>query len=166
MIHEKYQHLLTDNEGIREVAKEILDHGFIALDNFLDEESSRKFHEVASDRSNGWKKGEELKGTAIYDFGFSDELLLFSQRLHDARSEITGEPNATLLKEKQVVGLPYKNAADENNNNETSYHFDGAYVNYLLPLVLPEDQSDGSGNLVVFPNLRLKHSPLVSKIIS
>ena len=166
MINSKYQSLLTDDDAVKVVAQEILEKGFVALDDFLDEPSKAAFHATAADRSNGWKKGDELKGTPVYELGHSDEFMLLSQRLYDARCEITGEPKVTLLKEKQVVGLPYKNAADGDNNYETSYHFDGAYVNYLLPLILPEDQSDGSGNLVVFANLRLKYPALVSKIIA
>lgn len=166
MINEKYRHLLTDDEAIKDVAKEILDKGYISLDEFLTPEAKSAVHLVAADRSNCWKKGEELAGTAVYELGKSDEVLLLSQRLVDARAEITGEPKVTLIKDKQLVGLPHKEASNPENNKVTAYHFDGAYINYLLPLVLPKDQSDGSGNLVVFPNVRLKYPKLVSKIVA
>ena len=166
MINQKYQNLLTDDAEIKKVVTEILNTGYVALDSFLDDASSEAFHTVASDRNNGWKKGEELKGTALYTLAHSDEFLLLSQRLYDARCEITGEPKVQLLKEKQVVGLPYKDATHNGPNEETAYHFDGAHINYLLPLILPADQSDGSGNLVAFPNMRLKYPSLVSKVIA
>jgi len=166
MINEKYRHLLTDDEAIKQAAQDILDQGYIALDNFLTPEAQAAVHAVADERSNCWKKGDELQGTAVYELGKSDEVLELSQRLVDARCDITGEPKTTLTKEKQLVGLPHKDAKNAANNKVTAYHFDGAYINYLLPLVLPEDQSDGSGNLVVFPNLRLKYSKLVSKMVA
>ena len=166
MFNTKYQELLTDDQAIKNVVQEILDTGYVALDDFLDEPSKAAFHAASLSDSCRNKKGEQLKGSPIYDFGYSDELLLLSQRLYDARCDITGEPKVTLLKEKQVVGMPYKDGRQGNKNLETSYHFDGAYVNYLLPLILPEDQSDGSGNLVVFPNLRLKYPSVISKIVS
>ncbi|MFT7507236.1 MAG: hypothetical protein ACI92I_000379 [Acidimicrobiales bacterium] len=166
MINAKYQSLLTDNEAIKKVVQEILDTGYVALDSFLDEPSAAAFHAASLDETVRNKKGEQLRGTPVHEFGYSDDLLLLSQRLYDARCEITGEPKAPILKEKQVVGMPYKDAKHVDQNAETSYHFDGAYVNYLLPLILPADQSDGSGNLVAFPNLRLKYPPLVSKIVA
>ena len=148
------------------IAKEMLEVGFVALDNFLDPTAQSAFHAIADDRSNGNKKGEQLKGTAIYDFGYSDEIMLLSQRIYDTRCKITGEKSVQLQKEKQMVGVPYKDGRQGTPNKVTAYHYDGAYINYLLPLVLPDDQSKGDGNLIMFPNLRAKYPALIVKIIS
>ena len=52
MINEKYRHLLTDDEAVKAAAKEILDKGFISLDEFLTVEAKAAVHAVAADRSN------------------------------------------------------------------------------------------------------------------
>lgn len=166
MINEKYQSLLTDDEEVSRVAKEMLDTGYVALENFLDTASNDSFHAVADNPANKNKKAEQLQGTVIHDFAHSDELMLLSQRLYDARCAVTGEKKVQLQKEKQMVGIPYKDGREGAANKVTAYHYDGAYINFLLPLVLPEDQSKGDGNLVMFPNLRRKYPAILVKIIS
>lgn len=166
MLNSKYQLLLTDDQEVYKVVKEILNTGYIALESFLDEDSKIAFHKASADKTNRNKKGDQLKGTPIHELGYSDEMLLLSQRLYDARCDITGEQKVVLKKEKQLVGMPYKDGRNGTINKETSYHYDGAYINLLLPLVLPTDQSKGDGNLVMFPNLRMKYPSIITKIIS
>lgn len=167
MIDPTYSNIATDKDRANAVAKEMLENGFVALPNFLDEETSKKLHELVADRSRAWDKNEELKGTIAYDIAHSDEIVALSQALYDARCAITGEPNVVIKNEKQVVGLPYKDSRDEKENQVTAYHFDATYINLLLPLVLPKETDTNNGNLVLFPNLRTeKRSKLMSKIIA
>ena len=165
MLNQKYINLFNDDEQLTALVKEVLDKGYVALDDFLDEETKAAFHRTASDRSNGNKKNEELKGTPIYELGHSPLMLKISQKIYDKRCELTGEPKVTLDPTQQFVGMPYKDGREGNVNKETAYHFDGAYSNWLLPLVLPADQSKGDGNLVMFPNIRQKYPMIVSKLL-
>jgi len=61
--------------------------------------------------------------------------------------------------------MPYKNASDA-TNKVTAFHYDGAYINLLFALTMPPHQGKGDGNLVLFPSLRERYSPLLAKIIS
>ncbi len=165
MINEKYQDILTDDERTKAVAKEMLDTGAITLTNFLTPEVWQKLSALMEDRANGNKKGEELKGTIGYDLGFSDDIFNFSDRVHKARCELEGKEYVPLKREKQVVGFPYKDARGGKKTEPTHYHFDGAYINLIIPIVLPEDQEKSGGNVVLFPNIRKKYGVFLSKFI-
>ncbi|MFZ2253458.1 MAG: hypothetical protein WAW13_04835 [Minisyncoccia bacterium] len=166
MIHEKYQTIITNSEAAEKVVKEILDHGYIALENFLDDATKEQFDAFTRARKVGNRKGDDLQGTIVYEFGYSDEVLALSQSLHSARCALTGEHHKILEKSKQLVGTPYKGELNPTTNTITAYHYDGAYINLIIPLVLPENQEQDGGNLVMFPNLRLHYPALISKVIS
>jgi hypothetical protein len=166
MINKTYQNLLTDDQAVQDFVSKVLKNGYIALDDFLDEETKAAFHQVASDRSNGNKKNEALKGTPVYELAHSADMLKLSQRIYDARCALTGETKVALLPENQFVGMPYKDGRAGTTNKETAYHYDGAYSNWLLPLVLPTDQSEGDGNLIMFPNIRQKYPKIIGKLMS
>lgn len=157
---------MSDDSRLTEMVKTVLQKGYVGLDAFLDEQTYADFHRLANDATVRGKKNEELRGTAVYDLAHSSELLALSQKIYDKRCEITGEPRATLKPENQFVGMPYKDGRAGHKNEETAYHYDGAYINWLLPLVLPADQSRGDGNLVMFPNLRLRYPKLMTKLVS
>ena len=166
MISEQYKEIFADEKKVADLAKKILTDGYVALDNFLTETARGEWLEAIADRKIVNKKSGDLSGTPMYDLAMSDEMLRISQALYDERCNITGEKKATLRPEKQVVGVPYKDGRSGSVNKETAYHIDGAYSNWLLPLVLPEDSGAGSGNLVMFPNLRLRYPKVIAQILA
>lgn len=166
MIREQYKRDATDTQKMISLAQEILKNGYVVLDDFLDDVTKERIHTFIKTIKKHNGKGEELRGTPVYELGYSDEILAFSQALYDARCVITGEQTRKLDAQMQVVGMPYKDGRDMKKNDETPYHYDGAYVNLIIPLLVPEDQIRDGGNLVLFPNLRLHHKKLVAKILS
>jgi hypothetical protein len=166
MVHEKYKHFLTDDEAVAALTLTVLDTGYISLDHFFDVDTTKRFQEAAHDPNVRGKKGEGLKGSVVHEVGYGEELLKLSQRIYDARCAITGEKKVTLNLGQQLAGMPYKDGRAGVKNEQTAFHFDGAYINVLYPIVLPQDQSKGDGNLIMFPNFRRKYSPLMSKVIA
>lgn len=166
-LNQKYASIGSDAAHAAKLAREMLERGFVALPEFLNQEASEQLHALVADRSRAWDKNEELKGTIAYDIAHSDEIVALSQALYDARCTITGEEPVVINEKDQVVGLPYKDSRDEKENKVTAYHYDATYINLLLPLVLPEKPGTNNGNLVLFPNLRNEKRPkIVSKVIA
>lgn len=166
MISTQYTSLLADEAKIKQLVQNVLETGHVGLDNFLDEATFSKLQNLMEDRTNCGKKGEQLKGTIAYDIVMSDEIFNFCDKVKKARCEIGGNEYIPLKREKQLVGFPYKDARDGKKTIETPYHFDGAYINIIVPIVLPENTGIPEGNVRVFPNTRLKYPSLVSKVIS
>lgn len=165
MLHQNIVDLLNDEARIKTLTQEILDNGFIRVSNFFDQETLATLHTIARDPNFQNKKSEQLEGTIIATIGHSPEIVALSQKFHDARCTITGETRVVLDPAKQAIGMPYKNAANE-TNIETAYHYDGAYINLLFALQMPEKSEAGNGNLILFPSLRRKFSPTNAKLVS
>lgn len=175
MLNDKYQDILTNDDRATEVAKEILGKGHIELKDFLAPDAWEKLYSEALEkkeqalmkRDGGYSVGKdrELKGTFAYDFGNSEEVFKFCERVHQAREKIEGKEPTALDPTKQRVGFPYKDARDGKKTEATPYHFDGAYINILIPFILPEDQVKSGGQITVFPNIRKKYGVFFSKFI-
>ncbi len=165
MIHDQYQKYVKDDAAAKELAEEILGAGHAILPDFLTPEVWQKLQALVEDRSQANTKNEQLKGTIAYELGHSDDVFNFSEKLHQARERIEGKAVTNLDPQKQVIGLPYKDARGGQKNPPTHYHFDGAYVNIIIPIVLPEDQEKSGGGLVAFPNIRKKYGVFLSKFI-
>lgn len=175
MINQKYQDILTSNERATEVAKDILDKGHIELKDFLSPEAWDKLRRFAEERReqavSGFDggmslgKGKDLEGTFGYEFGHSSEVQQFCEKVHQARQKLEGKTPNTLDPAKHVIGFPYKDARGGAKTAATPYHFDGAYINILIPIILPEDQAKSGGSLTVFPNIRTKYGPILSKVV-
>ena len=165
MFHQSIVDLINDEQKITLLTKEILDNGFIRVADFFDTPTLEALHTIARDPQFQNKKDGQLAGTIVAEVGYSDGILELSQKFHDARCKLTGETRVVLDKSKQAIGMPYKNAANE-TNIETSYHYDGAYINLLFALQMPEKTEIGNGNLILFPSLRRSYTPGIAKIVS
>lgn len=175
MINQKYQDVLTNDERAQEVAKKILDIGHIELQEFLTPEAWEKLKSFAQEKRaqavSGFDggmslgKGKDLEGTFGWEFGHSEEILEFCEKVHQAREKLEGKEPTTLDPAKHVIGFPYKDARGGAVTKATPYHFDGAYINILIPIILPEDQAKSGGSLTVFPNIRKKYGTTLSKLV-
>ncbi len=175
MINQKYQDILTNDERATVVAKEILEKGHIELKDFLSSEAWNKLKNFAEEKReqavSGFDggmslgKGKDLEGTFGHEFGHSEEILQFCEKVHQARQKLEGKKPTTLDPAKHVIGFPYKDARGGAKTVPTPYHFDGAYINILIPIILPEDQIKSGGSLTVFPNIRKKYGTTLSKFL-
>jgi len=166
MIRDTYKTFLTDKEKMTIFVKEILKTGQAVLPNFLDDATWNALLQQVKDRSIGNKKNEQLAGTTAQQIVMSDEIFQFCDLVHKTRCEIENRTYVALKREKQVFGFPYKDARNGAETRQTDYHYDGAYFNGIIPLLLPANTKKDGGYLVIFPNIRKKYSPFMSKIIS
>jgi len=166
MIRDTHKALLQDDAKLTAFIKEILEKGHATLEHFFDDETEQKLHEFMADRTWTHKKNEQLDGTIAGDLRNSDEIFAFCEAIIKKRHELEGKPHVALRRDKQTVGFPYKDARNGAKTIETEYHYDAAYFNGVLPIVLPENPEKNGGNLEIFPNLRKKYPAIICKPLS
>ena len=160
-INRKYLDIFANLDKTRVLAREILEKGYVLLPQFLSEDIFAQLKALGESRLIINKKNEELKGTLAYDLAYSDEIFSMCEALHQARCELEGKNHTPLERSRQVVGFPYKDARGGATTVETDYHFDGAYVNLVLPIVLPPRGGNVRPDVELFPNLRKRFAPYV-----
>ena len=160
-INPKYLDILTNPDKAKALTQKILAEGYVLLPQFLSEDIFAQLKALGESRSMINKKNEELKGTLAYDLAYSDETFSMCDALHKARGDIEGKKHLPLERSRQVVGFPYKDGRGGATTVETDYHFDGAYINLVLPIILPPRGQRARPDLELFPNLRQRFSPYV-----
>lgn len=160
-INQKYLDIFTNPDKTKVLTQEILDKGYVQLPQFLSEHIFAQLKALGESRTIINKKNEELKGTLAHDLAYSDEIFAMCEALHKARYDIEGKKCAPLERSRQVVGCPYKDARGGATTVETDYHFDGAYINCVLPIMLPPRGPHTRPDVELFPNLRKRFSPYV-----
>jgi len=133
----------------------------VLLPQFLSEDIFAQLKALGESRTIINKKNEELKGTLAHDLAYSDEIFSMCEALHKARHDIEGKKYTPLQRSRQVVGFPYKDARGGATTVETDYHFDGAYLNLVLPIMLPPRGRHTRPDVELFPNLRKRFAPYV-----
>jgi hypothetical protein len=164
MLNPKYKNL-SDAE-INQFVRTIFQQGYIALSEFLAPETWNRLLAFCADRKIAQKKTQDLNGSIAHDLIFSEEIFSLFNKIYQQRCLLENKPYIPLKKENQVCGFAYKNALEGQKTYETDFHYDGAYVNGVLAIVLPPDPSKDGGHLTLFPNFRKKQAPLISKIFS
>jgi len=142
------------------MVKEIWDRGYVMLPQFLSKEGFELLSTAARALCN--KKSADLEGSAGAELARSTEVMTIFNGLYKARCEKEGVGYVPIDPKKQMMGFPYKDARDGKKTKETEYHYDGAYVNATLAIVMPET----GGELIAFPNLRTSKNALLIKIFS
>ncbi|MGD1867371.1 MAG: hypothetical protein ACFB0D_22710 [Phormidesmis sp.] len=165
LVNEQYRSAVTDDTTVRALAQKILQDGYVELPSFLTAQAWESLIALAKNREQGNKKRAALAGTIAHELAFSDEIYAFSNRIYRSRCELEGTKYIPLKRSKQVVGLPYKDGRNGKFNTATHYHFDGAYINIIIPIVLPSNAEQDGGSLVIFPNLRRQYGVFISKFI-
>ena len=160
-INQKYLDIFTDPGKTKVLTQQILDEGYALLPQFLSEDVFAQLKALGESRTMINKKNDELKGTLAHDLAYADELFSMCEVLHKARRDIEGEEYLPLERARQVVGFPYKDARGGATTVETDYHFDGAYLNLVLPIILPPRGQLARPDVELFPNLRKRFSPYV-----
>lgn len=159
VLHSDYTGIAKNEKLVDEIVTQVLARGFYEIPHFLDEELFEKLQSIAqhSVQTIANKKNEELKNTEGYQVVLSEDIFNLCDAIHKKRCEVTNQKYIPLSREKQTIGFPYKDARNFKKTEETEYHYDGAYVNLLIPFLLPTGDTT-KGNLILFPNLRKKFS--------
>lgn len=150
MINETHKTAFQDAAYARGVAECICNEGYVLLPDFLNHNTYEFFCKEVAEKGLQNKKGRELEGTLAWELGMSDEMLALFNAVYRGRCEVEDSEYHELTQRQQRVGLPYKKAGEE-SKKETPFHYDGAYLNAVLALKLPEG---GAGDLYVYPNAR------------
>lgn len=162
MISQVYLSKLSDDAWADTLVSEIWSKGYSVVSNFLSPEGFSAMMDFARKENVGNKKTGVLKGTMGYEFGYSDEFMTLFNLMHKARCKKEGKEYTPLKREQQRIGFPYKDARDGKKTEETEYHYDGAFMNATLALVMPES----GGELIAFPNLRRSRYAFVPRVYS
>ncbi len=160
MINQHYLTKLGDEIWMQNLVDGMWKKGYVVLPQFLSDEGFAWLLSFVLENKATNTKGEALKGTPGYVLGHSEEFMKLFNGLHKARMKKEGKPYAPLSVEAQTVGLPYKDARDGKKTKETPYHFDGAYVNATLALIMPPT----GGELIAFPNIRRSRYSFVTRV--
>jgi hypothetical protein len=160
-VNQKYRDILSSPRKARVLTQEILEKGYVLLPEFLCQDIFAQLKALGETRAIVGKKNEELKGTLAHELAYSDEIFAMCEVLHQARGEIEGKIHPPLERKRQVVGFQYKDARGGAKTVETAYHFDGAYINLVLPIMLPPRGDHTPPDLELFPNLRKRFSPYI-----
>ncbi len=160
MINTLYLSKISDPSWHKKLVEDIWHKGFVILPHFLTETAFATLSQEARDLQG--KKSKELAGSLAYTLATSDIFMSLFDGMHKYRCAKEHKEYIPLDKEKQVMGFPYKDARDGKKTQETEYHYDGAYVNATLAIVMPET----GGELIAFPNLRTSKNALLIKIFS
>lgn len=163
MINELYRTKLEDTAWITGLVDAVWKKGYVIIPNFLSPEGFRQLTEFAVNlETQGHQKVGVAPGTLAYEFGKGEECMRFFQEVYKARCLKEGIEYVPLRKEKQKIGFPYKDARDGKKTEETDYHYDGAYVNVTLAIMMPKE----GGELIAFPNIRKSRYAFVSRVYS
>lgn len=160
MINEIYEKKINDPLWVKGAIETILGQGYVVLEHFLTDAAFKEL--LHSAQGVGNKKTGVLKDSVAYRLAHSSEIMNFFQAIYKERCVQEGVPYEPLKESQQRVGFPYKDARDGKRTEETDYHFDGAYVNTTLALIMPPK----GGELIAFPNLRTKRHSVSALILS
>lgn len=167
MIAQNYLENINEDAWISSTASTMLKEGFVILPSFLEagfftELSAYAWKRAQSQRGDEGMMGDKRGGTLGHELARSPEFMRLFSELYRARCKAEGRACESLSVDNQVVGYPYKDARDGKMTKATDYHYDGAYVNATLAILMPPR----GGELIVFPNLRTGKNMLIIKIFS
>ncbi|MFM2374276.1 MAG: hypothetical protein RLZZ234_271 [Candidatus Parcubacteria bacterium] len=166
MIRDTYKKLFADETSLRALIEEVVSKGYITLPHFFDDESEKKFLGLREAIGPKNLKGEMLAGTFANEVRLSEDIFTICEQIYKTRCAVEGVAYTPLKREKQSVGIAYKNAQNNAQNKETEFHYDAAYINIVIPVQLPPKDDGGDGDLIAFPNLRKKYPRLVCSVLS
>ena len=155
-IAEEYRGLPGDTARLSAIRKELDDVGVVQLTGFLTPEAHAllkrqilELESAATSSSAGSNKKYALKGanlreTVVGELARSDYIL----------GVVNGilEPwlDDPIRSEEVVPGINIMRAPGD----VTAYHFDGTYLNMILPVVVPQISGERRGQLTAYPNIR------------
>ena len=169
LISESYRDLATDGPKLAALRGRLDSEGVVELTDFLTPEAhallkqqildleSKATSSSAGSNQKYALKGEHLQDTVVGELAGS--------------SYILGVVNGIL--EPWVASDPIR--ADEivpginimrGPGDVTAYHFDGTYLNMILPVVVPKLTGERRGQLTAYPNIRSFERTFRDKVVS
>jgi hypothetical protein len=155
-LSEEYRGLANDEAKLAEIRRELDTVGVMELKGFLtadahgllkqqilDLESAATMSTAGGNRKYALK-GEQLRGTVVGELARSELMLGI---VNGILAPVTDDP---IRSEEVVPGINIMRGPGD----VTAYHFDGTYLNIILPVVVPQISGDHRGQLIAYPNIR------------
>lgn len=169
-ISERYRGLDADNTQLSAIRKQLDDEGVVELTDFLTPEAHARLKQqildlesaaTASSAGSNKKyalKGEHLKETVVGELARSDYMRDVANGILEPW--VADDP---IRSDEIVPGINIMRGPGD----VTAYHFDGTYLNMILPVVVPKIAGERRGQLTAYPNIRsFKRSFWDTKVIA
>jgi hypothetical protein len=153
-LSEPYRGLPADETRLGEVRAQLDETGVAELRDFLtpdahellkrqilDLESAAASSEGGSNKKFALK-GENLKGTVVDGLAQSRYMLDLANNLLQLKQPIG--------QDEIVPGINIMRGPGD----VTAFHFDGTFLNMILPVVVPKIEGPRRGQLIIYPNIR------------
>jgi hypothetical protein len=107
-------------------------------------------------------KGEQLNSTVVGQLAGSKFLLDLANNLLGAQNGRPALIDDPIRSEEIIPGINLMRGPGD----VTAYHFDGTFLNMIVPVIIPTIQGSRRGQLVIYPNMRsFGHSVWNTKVI-
>jgi hypothetical protein len=134
-----------DSEGVVELTEFLTPEGHALLkQQILDLESKATTSSAGSNQKYALK-GEHLKETLVGEIASSGYILGVVNGILEPW--VASDP---IRSDEIVPGINIMRGPGD----VTAYHFDGTYLNMILPVVVPKITGDRRGQLIAYPNIR------------
>lgn len=156
LLSEEYRGLPNDDARIAAIRSELDSVGVVELRDFLTSDAhallkqqildleSAATSSTADSHKKYALKGEQLRGTVVGELARSEFILRF---VNSVLAPVLDDPIRT---EEVIPGINIMRGPGD----VTAYHFDGTYLNIILPVIVPKISGERRGQLIAYPNIR------------
>ena len=156
-ISEPYRGLADDREQLAAIRERLDSEGVVELTEFLTPEGhallkqqildleSKATTSSAGSNQKYALKGEHLKDTLVGEIATSGYILGVVNGILEPW--VASDP---IRSDEIVPGINIMRGPGD----VTAYHFDGTYLNMILPVVVPKLTGERRGQLIAYPNIR------------
>ena len=157
-LSEPFRDLPYDEGRVADVRSRLDATGVVVLDDFLSLEGHALLKEQILEREKAATgerkkfaiKGRDLDPTVVGQLARSDYMLDFANKLLGAANGRPAYVDEPIRQDEIIPGINIMRTTSD----VTAFHFDGTYLNMILPVVLPSISGPQRGQFVIYPNLR------------
>jgi hypothetical protein len=158
----EYRSLPEDTGRLREIRRELDGKGVVELRGFLTPEAHEllrqqilELESAAMTSSAGSHrkyalKADQLATTLVGQLARSQYMVNLVNRLLGDFEDAEAWIDTPIREDELIPGINIMRGPGDT----TAYHFDGTYLNLILPVVVPKIEGARRGQLVLYPNVR------------
>ncbi|HEX6073557.1 MAG TPA: hypothetical protein VFY95_11195 [Sphingomicrobium sp.] len=174
LIRESYHAKLSDREHLRSIRKELDVSGVVCLKDFLSPAAIERLQteilqiepaaKVSSAQGNRKYsvKGALLEGTVIAELARTPLIMNMINAILDGMpGELEAVIDEPIRADEIVPGLNIMRGPGD----VTAFHFDGTFLNILVPVFIPQLEGPNRGQLTIYPNIRSFRRNLYDRIV-
>jgi hypothetical protein len=146
-----------------DVVSQLSKDGFYSKESFITTEDLEQLEKLVVEKkkikSNFRLNTPDLQDTYVYSSDFSSKVKEFVDGVSESL-KLEDYKKQDIYKVLRVVsGVDQKKEAG-------LYHFDAHAITLLIPIIIPNRENSGNGDLIIFPNLRKITKSLLFNIIT